>query len=218
MDTSPDYFHSSYGEDTAEIRRTLQPIEQVLRVFEDHFDGSIRGWPYSVSPAKANAKQDFSNSTNAMISFALLAATGSSRNSALLPATRRVHVPGLLDVERRARLRKLVIRSLDTVSKRLSKPAGKIRLISNTFGVNDPFTITWLVEVHSILRTSPDGVAFLSRTNRLKALVREVFRRVQGPEEVRVLDFPADHSVPPATNPFEVSHPFPLLRVAHLRE
>src|SRR4051812_7987889 len=112
MITSPDYFHSGYAEDLAELRRTLEPIEQVLRVFEDHFDRSIGGWPYSISALNSKAKPSFSNSTNAMISFALLAAIGDADTSVLLPFARRVNVPDSLDDARRNGLRKLVFRSL----------------------------------------------------------------------------------------------------------
>src|SRR2546428_629478 len=46
MNASSEYFRSGYQEDIAEIRRALEPIEQALRVFEDHFDAAIGGWPY----------------------------------------------------------------------------------------------------------------------------------------------------------------------------
>jgi MoxR-like ATPase len=217
MDATPDYFHSSHREDMAEVRRTLEPIQTVLRVFEDHFEQSIRGWPYSVSSEPT--RSGFSNSTNAMISFALLATCGLVRRSVLLPITRPVDVPGAFDDNRRKALRKLIIRSLDTIASVMSRPPRRVQLVSGTFGINDPFTITWLVEVNAILRAASEDVAFTEKTAQLKALVRDVFRRIPPPtEEIRVLNLPKDPSVPSATLPFEVSHPFPLLRIAHLRE
>jgi hypothetical protein len=219
MDTSPDYFRGSYLDDVAEIRHALEPIE-VLKVFEDRFDHSIVGWPYSVTAETVRTTRAFSNSTNAMIAFALLATLGQVQRAVLLPLTRRVQLPSPLSDERRRLLRKKVLLSLGTLAAQMRKPAGKVRLESKTFGINDPFTVTWLVEVHSALGHDPDASEFVERAKQLRGLVREIFGRVgKDVGRVRVLDLPdATASPQPPTAAREAQHPFPLLRVAHLRE
>ena len=81
---SQDYFRSGHSEDAAEVRRTVELIGGALKVFQDRFADDIGGWPYSASAAPGTTPQ-FSNSTNAMISFALLATMGGVERSVLLP-------------------------------------------------------------------------------------------------------------------------------------
>ena len=217
---SSDYFRSGYQEDLAEIRRTLEPLPDVLTVFEQSFRSEIHGWPYSVSAASRISKPEFSNSTNAMIAFGLLAATGVLQRGVLLPLTRPVEIPTSFEDKRRGALRTLVANALETLAGKMDDEPSAVQLESRTFGLNDPFTTTWLVEVHNAVSRDAVVSNFGGKTEHLKSLADGIFSRVpESAGDMHALAFPDPRDPQAAASqPFEVPHPFPLLRIAQLRE
>jgi len=135
---------------TEEIRHIM---EEVLNVFGSFFLEDQKTWPYQLVNNSSLERPEYSFSTTAMILFALSLATGRIRNSSLAPAAVRWTVPaeGEEGKQTHERLTALVGATLDGLidqSRQLEPRAdGPPPLtISSTFGRDDPFTMTWLLE------------------------------------------------------------------------
>jgi hypothetical protein len=202
----------------AEIEEIKDLIGRVLKVFTWSFvEGG--GWPYQVVNAKPlEEPRGFSFSTAAMIGFSLGLATGRIRESSLVPSVRSL--PALTTDETANALKSVLSRTLDLLisksgaleeewkrsrrEKAYPKPSYEPpRSESGTFGWDDPFTLTWLLELLSA-ETNSDREKFRAQLEeRAWYIVQPVLRDPQA----GFLQVEADE---------EVSHAFQLLRVVQL--
>jgi ATPase family associated with various cellular activities (AAA) len=202
----------------AEIEEIKDLIRRVLDVFTWSFvDGD--GWPYEVVNARSlGQSRDFSFSTVAMIAFSLSLATGRIRESSLVPAVRSL--PALVPEKTAEEINSVISKALDlSISKSSSleetwQSRRKEKSYpdplyepphsdSGTFGWDDPFTLTWLLELLASERNS-DRQAFRAKLeDRAWSVVQPVLRDPQS----GFLQVEAGE---------EVSHAFQLLRVIQL--
>jgi ATPase family associated with various cellular activities (AAA) len=206
MESLAEYLQGSYLQDKAEIEAIRQRAEQILDVLLTFFDD---GWPYELAVGKSPGAPAKSHSTDSMILFAIAAVTGRVTGSALVPAIQSQ--PLELSDEQLDRMHLVLrdgIQRLVAISG-ASKTRGSVTK-SPTYGPNDPFTLTWFLE---ILRTEPpsgrpldpDTADPLARvTDSASALVKRVFAAPTQP----VLQL--------RRNEEAVLHAFPLLRVVQL--
>jgi len=216
------YLETEYQADKALIERVQRLTAEVTDVFVRTFRDDSGTWPYELVNEQApEAPAKYSFSTTAMIVFALSVALGRVRDSTLVPAATRIRrVDG--DEDEMRRIDELVARALDCLVRRsrelptevakraakgLPEPQQNPLTESVTFGWDDPFTLTWLLEVLAD-DPNPEHEAF---RNDLENRGRE-----------RVQDVLADpHPIRRALQIKEdqwVSHAFPLLRTLQLGE
>jgi len=163
VDTLDTYLKGEYLGDQADVDRLLRLSERATDTLVDPeaFDGEV--WRYlwldesnQVLPrTDAPSKPKVSHSTTAMISFALEAATAPKFSSPLVPGV-SVRTGGLGKSERdRAEARHLKVdAAVRQAIRALVLDVGvgqdpplleELHTKSNTFGTDDPFTLTWLI-------------------------------------------------------------------------
>lgn len=193
-------------------------VTDVLRTFEKAFLCDAGTWPYELkSGCSPESPQRLSQSTAAMISFSLGLATGRVKESSLAPSVAEPLVPTNDDGKR---LEWLIDRSMNAVieasaalrrdirqrvkGSALPKPSPWPPLTeSATFGWDDPFTATWLIEVlHK--DQDPARAAF---GHKLRRRAGALIRRVASDPVKQVLQIWPNECVP---------HSFPVLRVLQL--
>ncbi len=148
------YLRGQYLDEGREIKRVGQTIDEVIPVFERFLRTRSNGWadwPYEISRVPETTERGYSQSTSAMILFALAAVSGDVQRgqSSLIP-----NVSALDFAKDRGQMLNLVRkRALDSLVASLEQSS--FRTTSGTFGENDPFTVSWLVELYAALRTPP---------------------------------------------------------------
>lgn len=208
MDSLAEYLQGDYVQDSGEIEQIGARTKRLVEMFLDFFKG---GWPYQLSSGEAPREPKDSHSTNAMILFALAAATGRVTSSSLVPAIRLRSLE--LSDEVRVRLDTVLQEGVDhlVMVSGASKRSGDVTS-SLTFGPNDPFTLTWFLE---LLEAQPQSVttgveAGTKPLDRLRSaasnLVKTTFDDPRKPV-LQLREEVGEEAVP---------HAFPLLRVVHL--
>jgi AcrR family transcriptional regulator len=162
-DDLAEYLRTAYLREKSTIGEIQSLVEEIVRVFSWSFLGTT--WPYElVSKEAPRRPRSFSFSTTAMISFALGLVTGSVTESSLLPAVRQIRPSDAKEAqEERELVESHIGRALDELIRRSAKVASQARARekagyakprvdpaltdSTTFGWDDPFTMTWLLEV-----------------------------------------------------------------------
>jgi hypothetical protein len=141
-----DYITSSFREDLRELERTHQEIEVVVRVLQRFvIDGE---WPYElknhscVEPRKPG--DNYYQSTNAMILFALVAA---ARRLALPCPLTLPGGEGAVWVKDIAQFNPVWERLIKETNDLREKSKEEHISRSASFGYDDPFTLTWLYEM-----------------------------------------------------------------------
>jgi hypothetical protein len=179
-------------------------------------------FPYQIVDNKPiELPRSYSESTNAMISHSLLAIMG------LLPDSQLANCPV---PDRDGIVTDPLRRDLDAVTRRLVEevrddisPSGEVKTRSRTFGPDDPFTLTWLVELLRMTRSPsgggpPEGVeqALAAVTRAARARVTQALSDPTQPvlqssssEDGEEREGRKDRFRP-------LYHIFPLLRVAYL--
>jgi hypothetical protein len=223
-DTKPQnlesYLAGDYFLARAQISEIEALLEEVLAVFARTFNTSRQSWPYQLVNDLRPEPPFYSSSTTAMIAFALGLETGRVRDSLLVPAVRRSFAPEASDPIRQKLETCLesaidgLVRSSANLAKKQPKNTGLPRprrmpplLVSATFGWDDPFTLTWLLE---LLAQDPDPARVVYR--------RQL--RTRGWTLARLaIDTPDPLTQVLQIHPDEqVSHSFPLLRALQLGE
>jgi hypothetical protein len=215
-------------------RRRIQQIQllahELVATFAASFLHESSNWPYELVQSKGrDAPEQPSFSTTAMIAFALSLVRGRIHTSSLAPSAAMAggfgvggsqaasqedlsngspnSVEALVD----AALMQLILDSNSLNADALAKQHGLKKAHpspltnSGTFGVDDPFTLTWLLEV---LRGRPGNEGFL------KALRRRAEQRVR---VVLNSDSPGTEVLQIRSDEV-VDHAFPVLRILQLRE
>jgi hypothetical protein len=157
MTTSLDsYLHGPYKEDGAFLSTLTGTIDEVLPMFYDHSselevrDSGIKvtSWPYVITfeNEKLSVHENkFSASTHCMILFALDALDPRPKNrySLLLSKDFRPHK---LSTERQEGLRKILTLAKKSLVDVVKHSTGHL-FKSGTYGIDDPFTLTWSNEI-----------------------------------------------------------------------
>jgi hypothetical protein len=150
------YLRTEYAADQQEIRDIDERLREILPVFHAFCKDGL--WPYTLDRLNTPVPTQ-STSTRAMILFMLKAALKEIKFSAIFPVANKAGVPDLdkLREETQADLKKDVRSSFDRLWRDTLRD-GKVK--SGSFGTNDVFTLTWLVELamnHS--ESGPSGGA-----------------------------------------------------------
>jgi hypothetical protein len=195
-----------------QIIEILALIDDVLKTFQRSFLND-RTWPYQLVNGKRRereGKKNYSFSTVAMITFALSLGTGRIKRSILVP--RVVWSPPPVG-ERLEKERKETRQAIDTLVRRAvnrlileSQELKGSLSTSGTYGNDDPFTLTWLLEVLAGEGAPKHWARFREA---LKKTAWERVRDVLGDPDGsnRVLRLDEKEIVP---------HSFPLLRILQL--
>lgn len=193
-------------------------IERVLNVFTWTF-AKDSAWPYQVVNARAlKPSVDFSFSTAAMIAFSLSLATGRIRESSLVPAVSGI--PAVTTDDAAEEIDSAISLAMDLlieksdalergwvkrmIEKGYPQPRYRPpRTDSSTFGWDDPFTLTWLLE----LLAPETSAARLEFRSKLEERAWAVARPVLANPSAAFLQVKTGE---------EVSHAFQVLRVLQL--
>jgi hypothetical protein len=194
------YLQTDYPRHKSTIDEIYSLTAEALPQFVSAFDKAGACWPYELVHLQRPERQNkFSFSTTAMIAFALSLMTGRVRDSVLVPAIRNAlevtsndnRIPGLID------------RALARLVQESDRLGSRNLTTSTTFGPDDPFTLTWIVEV---ARNSSSNKEFRAKALKFgNRLVKRVVRNPDGP----ILQLEQGT---------QVSNTFPLLRVLQLGE
>jgi hypothetical protein len=209
-----EFLRSEAARTKAHIAEVQRLVDEVLEVFTAF--SSDRTWPYELVNAERPApSRDYSFSTAAMIAFALRMAAGRIHDSVLVPAVKPTWASSgdrgeKSSVETRARGDDLARDALDRLISETGfrdNPNEPPNLSSTTFGPDDPFTLTWLLE--ALPREETDWAGFRNAVER-KAWQRvRAFLKAPEKESGLVLQI-RRHEL--------VSHSFPILRMLQLGE
>jgi hypothetical protein len=203
------------AEHLAEIQRIHGLNEKIVSMYVDCFLEDEKGWPYELVNRGKPESPKGSFSTPAMISFALALVIGRIESSALVPtASSGQRGEAIAKSKTVTQVETMIGRALDEIETRSSKLKPKASdprprwpkplTQSSTFGWDDTFTLTWLLEV----LWSDSGSARAAFRERLEARAGQLVKHVlKNPEDVLGID--AEERVP---------HAFGLLRVLQLRE
>jgi hypothetical protein len=210
------YLLTQHPVDKATVDEQQRLVNDVLETFAASFLQSPGTWPYQLITGESpEVPRRLSFSTTAMIAFALGLATGRIQQSSLAPS---VGDPQGSDVMR-ATINRLINRAMDCLA-RLSddlapvvqqrveagfpRPRPRPALTdSATFGWDDPFTLSWLLEVLE----GDDAHARAAFREKLRRRALALVKRVaKNPTEPVLQIRPGEH----------VRHAFPLLRVLQL--
>jgi DNA replication protein DnaC len=204
----------------AEIERIRRLNREIVAMYADCFLEDEKGWPYQLVNRRMPESPRGSFSTPAMIAFALGLLIGRIESSTLVPTASTVRLGEAIGpAATLERVEAMIGSALDEIAGHSTKlkasTPGDERGIpaprwpgqltqSSTFGWDDPFTLTWLLEVLWSDRGDTHVGFRKDLERRAKQLVSHVLKH---PEEVLRID--AEE---------RVSHAFPLLRVLQLRE
>ncbi|MCF8087547.1 MAG: ATP-binding protein [Desulfotignum sp.] len=136
------YFENGRNKDKLELQLTKATIEKTRRVFPDFI--LENKWPYEIFDHEIKIPKTYSHSTNAMILFSLIAASGKTgENCPLIPDVDLIEP---YDFQAETQKYEEVWKELLTqIEKELEKK--KQITYSSTFGKNDILTLSWLIEI-----------------------------------------------------------------------
>ena len=153
-----DYFNNGRNSDKRELKLTKEAIEKASDLFPNAV--MYKRWPYELSdgkkieipfeksaPGKKSRKRSYSHSTNAMILFSLIASSGQA--AAKCPLIPNVTLINPFDFLSNKSIYNTVWNELKSQIKKELKKTKKVPQMSysTTFGVNDPLTLSWLIEI-----------------------------------------------------------------------
>src|SRR5579872_839575 len=201
MDDLGQYLRDSFYEHKRQVETINRLVAEVCPVFVNFWDGDHETWPYELRMGTDPVFLGFSNSTTSMILFTLASLLGDAKQTILLPALRKwpgfstiigqgqideTKVRGILDAGATGLMRKLrKMKGKKTKGKspkKSSTPAYLTR--SETYGIDDPFTLTWIAE---LIRTRTDSTSEIVRANVTKAARRAIDRLTTGDSQLEWL-------------------------------
>jgi MoxR-like ATPase len=134
--------------DLADERHEINELDGLIReskpVLVDFFFKDSGEWPYRLVDDSQAKLAGYSQSTTAMVAFALAALAGHLRDSQLIAAQ-----PQIGDFFADAASNSIVGAAITGLVQELSRTRlkGEVRTTSGTFGHNDPFTLYWVLEL-----------------------------------------------------------------------
>jgi adenylate kinase family enzyme len=219
MASLDEYLAGEFAELDRDRNEIDRVIDKTLNVLNALFDVN-RGWPYEISLAKPKGQYEWaprvSTSTVAMISGALAAAVGKGRRSILSrhvdwqperTLRKRAYDKSLTDAE--AGLKLVLARGIDLIDAKKTRYA----FYSQTFGMDDVFTLTWLFDLYSSLPSDTSGKS-LAKVVEAIARTRAEFTN-RAPVDLRMKMFRIQKKR--KIDDVGSEHPFPLLRVLQIK-
>lgn len=218
------YMADAFLEDERELNITLDLVKESLDVFNNSFDKKRARWPYVIeNNVVPSSSGNYSFSTNSMILFTLAAASNCTDSKSLFPHLSTSSHP-LFDYASRSNISKAINKLVNESQKTFKRTEGKKVTDSGSFGINDPFSLAWILGVIKACESDQAKTAFLTRTPRgikgLKDSVQEAaacrFTDLQEnsstePEDIRRYLLTTDEKHGKA-----VTHAFILLRYVQL--
>jgi SpoVK/Ycf46/Vps4 family AAA+-type ATPase len=219
MESFQSYLLTDYRENKEKIERAEAFISEVIQVFVNFFidkgeDGGL--WPYEVVDYRVDKNQrtasdpeeHYSESTNAMIIFTLASLSGKIQKSPLLPDVPLPFVFGTKDVY--GILQKALVYLVK------HKPRfDDVITWSSTFGANDPFTLSWLLELinalHPMLKENLKESEINDLRNKLLDEAKVLIKKAVGNPSKPLLDWKGKVKLA-----YAPEHMFPLLRTVQL--
>ena len=185
MDELSQYLRDSFYDQRRQVEVINRLVGEVLPVFDRFFDSATKTWPYELKEEAFSPPPTYSFSTNSMILFSLAAVLGNAKETAIVPALRRAptfkRLTGFAELDS-----KRVGNILDQGTEELLRQLGLQRkkkgsddpylTDSGTYGVDDPFTLTWIAELLRTRKEVPPDI--LTRVN--DAAVRAIKRMATG--------------------------------------
>lgn len=157
MTTSLDsYLRGPCKEDRLFLGRLRDTINEVIPIFYARQTDlrltqggktAVTSWPYAVVRDESKVrKQRFSASTHGMILFALDALSPRAKDKYPILIGKSFRPPPL-STQNQEKLRPLVAAAKLGLVKAVNRSRGMPLTNSGTYGTNDPFTLTWLIEI-----------------------------------------------------------------------
>jgi cytidylate kinase len=217
MDPLEEYLQGPYLEDKNEIRAIEELIGEIWPVFQRFRKND--NWPYEIQD-KRPVEIRSSSSTNSMVLFTISQLLGPQRETALAPHGKRaLAVPEKAGMPKRSELEATFRSGLQKLVKiansKWTKSGEKYLFDSHSFGKNDPFTLTWNLELLSdaerLKANSAAGWEGLDdfRDRLIQSATSVIERAFEKPSQ-GFLDFSRDQGA------VAIEHAFPLLKVAQL--
>lgn len=209
MSSLQQYLQTDFRDDKREIEDVNKTLKLVLPLFQE-FVFQENHWPYELSAKTELKNAGFSFSTSAMILFLLGTLHGKKSSGVLLP---RIDIDIDEVRDNKKKYKEIYEKAMEKVvgeSKTKFKKEFENVVNSSSFGFNDPFTSTWLLEhlIHDM--DLPSSILDFR-----KRLVGVTKKRIQYlfkyPDSDALKWLPIDGMPPSATD-----HCFPLLRFIHL--
>lgn len=227
MDTLDEYFQGPYREEKQVIEHINDLLSEIWPIFYNFYYEN--GWPYQIGDAEPiDIPRDLSFSTNSMILFVMAMALGWFKKSVLLPTIPR-HVPFRDGISLDKKKKEEKVKFESTFAKGFEKIILESRKTfgntdpyvfdSTSFGRDDPFTLTWFLELVSCIEK--DGTLIFQNSidnfegfrekaiNSALSLIKTVFEK---PDE-GFIQFRTKEGAYKKTG---IDHAFPLLRTIHL--
>jgi hypothetical protein len=218
VDTLDTYLSGEYIRDQADANRLLELGMQAEKTLlgDSAFNGDV--WRYELedrpepTPGKPSqaGQLKVSHSTTAMIAFALDVATGRILLSPLVPAVavRGQSVNGP-EIDRAKDPRDRIQEALNALVADATS-GSKFQTQSSTFGVNDPFTLTWLVGLGETRLETAWGPLLDTAIGELQRVFSKKGARAASRRQ-SILTLNGGK-----TGAHEVPHAFPTVRFVHL--
>ncbi len=150
MNALDEYLSGTYDHDKRQIRLIQKLVNMALPVFthRDVFDEKNNTWPYKLPQTRSSGPAgNFSYSTHSMILFALEVINEPLSNSVLMPTASHS-----LEFERPRNFDYVLRQSKQGLTTALSPSLEEPLTRSETWGDEDPLTLTWLCELANAWR------------------------------------------------------------------
>ena len=233
MDAIEEYFQGEYITEKNKINEIDELVSVVLQSLTARED--INGWPYRLSEgSEYNKANSYSTSTNSMILFVLAKLNGSiNKDSSLLPEiewdysiklnetiktllTEAKFNTYIRELNSKCNENLLSVhryKSNKTDNNGHSQFIDKQHLVeSNTFGANDPFTLSWIAELTNINELK-------NQKSKLIEISKEIIDKAFKTPTETIFNFDeidTSESNKLKNNRFPSNHIFPLLRTIQL--
>jgi DNA polymerase III delta prime subunit len=227
MDTLDEYFQGPYREEKQVIEHIDDLLSEIWPIFYSFYYEN--GWPYQIGDEEPiDIPRKVSFSTNSMILFVMALALGWFKKSILLPTIPR-HVPfrdGISSDKKKkdekVKFESTFARGFEKIileSRRKFTNSEPYVFDSPSFGLDDPFTLTWFLELVTCIEKDGTLIFQNSIENfkgfRQKAInsalckIKKVFEK----PDKGFIEFKTEEGIYKKT---DIDHAFPLLRVIHL--
>jgi len=224
-----EYMRGPYPKQKSEIRHLDNLISEVLPVFNAFY--LKNGWPYEIMDEKSIERQrNLSYSTSSMIMFTVALSIGLLKRSSMFPLSnwqdRLANTSYHLNIQKRRDLEDTLIKAFEeVVDKSVNKyglDARRPVFYSESFGDDDPFTLSWFTELvanahyemsngKKLEDSHKDFERFKTKVaKRSYSMLKEAFKNPQRP----FLKWKSQSQR--RTHKSSVDHAFPLLRAVYL--
>jgi adenylate kinase family enzyme len=221
MDTLDEYFQGPYLDEKREIKHIDNLLLEILPIYDNFYDKN--GWPYEIVDGKdVEFQRKISFSTSSMILYVMALVLGRLRNSTLLPAM-DCYIPFAKEKNSaKVNFEKVFKKGFSNVirnSQKQKSRGGRDKVFSSeSFGDNDPFTMTWFLELvinigEHDAKLKKNIYSFDKFQKKLIKCALDLVKIVFETPHEPFLKWEERTGTPRKT---PVDHAFPLLRAIHL--